>query len=174
MGSLLLEVEITGKELLGQLKAGGGVKYKNQYDYEIQIEKVNDSTNMCLKLKIFSLNITNRLHCSREGEILILFGRFFFSWIYKICLLILFTEMHSIWFKFKIVPWYLKKNSFSVLLTLLTFNAYDLKFLKLTYHQLVVATRLLISSGMKTYYIFRCQWKAQFKHNLSRTFLSAN
>ena len=46
MGSLLLEAEITGKELLRQLKAGagGGAKYKKQYDYEIQIEKVNDST----------------------------------------------------------------------------------------------------------------------------------
>ena len=42
MGSLLLEAEITGKELLGQLKAGAGVgaKDKKQYDYEIQIEKV--------------------------------------------------------------------------------------------------------------------------------------
>ena len=73
MGSLLLEAEITGKELLGQLKvgAGGGAKYKKQYDYEIQIEKVNDSTKVCLKLKIFSLNITNHLHCSCEAEILI-------------------------------------------------------------------------------------------------------
>ena len=36
MGSLLLEAEITGKELLRQLKAGagGGAKYKKQYDYE--------------------------------------------------------------------------------------------------------------------------------------------
>ena len=81
MGSLLLEAEITSKELLGQLKAGawGGAKYKKQYGYEIQIEKVNDSTKVCLKLKIFSLNITNHLHCSCEAEILILFGRFFFS-----------------------------------------------------------------------------------------------
>ena len=82
MGNLLLEAEFTGKELLGQLKAGtrGGAKYKKQYDYEIQIEKVNDdSTKVCLKLKIFSLNITNHLHCSCEAEILILFGRFFFS-----------------------------------------------------------------------------------------------
>ena len=83
MGSLLLEAEITGKELLGQLKAGagagGGGKYKKQYDYEIQIEKVNDSTKVCLKLKIFNLNVTNHLHCSWEAEILILFGRFFFS-----------------------------------------------------------------------------------------------
>ena len=81
MGSLLLEAEITGKELLGQLKAGagGGAKYKKQYDYEIQIEKVNDSTKVCLKLKIFSLNITNHLRCSCEAEILILFVRFFFS-----------------------------------------------------------------------------------------------
>ena len=80
MGSLLLEAEFTGKELLGQLKAGtGGAKYKKQYDYEIQIEKVNDSTKVCLKLKIFSLNITDHLHCSCEAEILILFGRFFFS-----------------------------------------------------------------------------------------------
>ena len=73
MGSLLLKAEITGKG------AGGGAKYKKQYDYEIQIEKVNDSTKVCSKLKIFSLNITNRLHCSCEAEILTLFGRFFFS-----------------------------------------------------------------------------------------------
>ena len=72
MGSLLLGTEITGKELLGQLKAGA--KYKKQYDYEIQIEKVNDSTKVCLKLKIFSLNITNHLYCSCEAEILTLFG----------------------------------------------------------------------------------------------------
>ena len=78
MGSLLLEAEITGKELLGQLKAGAA-KYKKQYDYEIQIEKVNDSTKVGLKLKIFSLNITYHLHFSCEAEILILFGRFFFS-----------------------------------------------------------------------------------------------
>ena len=71
MGSPLLEAEITGKELLGQLKAGGGAKYKKQYDYEIQIEKVNDFTKVCLKLKIFSLNITNYLHCSCEAEIVI-------------------------------------------------------------------------------------------------------
>ena len=79
MGSLFFEAEITGKELLGQLKAGGGAKYKKQYDYEIQFEKVNDSTEVCLKLKIFSLNITNHLHCSCEAEILISFGRFFLS-----------------------------------------------------------------------------------------------
>ena len=82
MGSLLLKVEVTGKILLGQLKseAGeGGAKYKKQYDYEIQIEKVNDSTKACLKLKIFSLNNTNHLHCSCEAEILILSGRFFYS-----------------------------------------------------------------------------------------------
>ena len=78
MGSLLLEAEITGKELLGQLKAGAA-KYKKQYDYEIQIEKVNDSTKVGLKLKIFSLNITYHLHFSCEAEILISFGRFFFS-----------------------------------------------------------------------------------------------
>ena len=46
MGSLLLEAEIIGKELLGQLKAGGGAKYKKLYDYEILIEKVNDSTKI--------------------------------------------------------------------------------------------------------------------------------
>ena len=81
MGSLLLEAEIAGKELLGQLKAGarGGAKYKKQYDYEIQIEKVNDSIKVCLKLKIFNLNITDHLHCRCEAEVLILFGRFFFS-----------------------------------------------------------------------------------------------
>ena len=75
MGSLLLEAEITGKEVLGQLKAvaGGGAKYKKQYDYEIQFEKVNDSTKVCLKLKIFSLNITYHLHCSCEAEILIFY-----------------------------------------------------------------------------------------------------
>ena len=41
MGSLLLEAEITGKEMLGQLKAGagGGATYKKHYAYEIQIEK---------------------------------------------------------------------------------------------------------------------------------------
>ena len=50
MASLLLEAEFTGKELLGYLKAGAGAKYKKQYDYEIQIEKVNDSTKVCLKL----------------------------------------------------------------------------------------------------------------------------
>ena len=79
MGNLLLEAEITGKDLLEQLKAGagGGAKCKKQYDYEIQIEKVNESTKVCLKLKIFCLNITNHLHCS--CEILILFGPFFFS-----------------------------------------------------------------------------------------------
>ena len=43
---------------------------------EIQIEKVNDSTKVCLKLKIFSLHITNHLHCSCDAEILILFGLF--------------------------------------------------------------------------------------------------
>ena len=34
MSSLLLEAELTGKELLGKLKAvaGGGAKYKKQYD----------------------------------------------------------------------------------------------------------------------------------------------
>ena len=67
MGSLLLEAEITGKELLRQFKAGAGGE--KQYDYEIQIEKVNDSTKVCLKLKIFSLNITNHLHGSFEAEI---------------------------------------------------------------------------------------------------------
>ena len=36
MGSLLLEAEISGKELLGQLKAGAGAKDKKEY--EIQIE----------------------------------------------------------------------------------------------------------------------------------------
>ena len=81
MGSLLLEAKIAGKELLGQLKsgAGGGAKYKKHDDYEIQIEKVDDSTKVCLKLEIFSLNITNHLHCSCEAGILILFGRFFFT-----------------------------------------------------------------------------------------------
>ena len=71
MGSPLLEAEITAKELFGQLKGktGGGAEYKKHYDYEIQIEKVNDSTKVCLKLKIFSLNITNHLHCSCEAEI---------------------------------------------------------------------------------------------------------
>ena len=63
MGSLLLEAEITGKELLEQFKAGaeGGAKDKKQY--EIQIEKVSDSAKVCMcpKLKIFSFNITNHL-----------------------------------------------------------------------------------------------------------------
>ena len=41
MGSLLLEAEITGRELVGQLKggAGGRAKDEKQYDYQIQIEK---------------------------------------------------------------------------------------------------------------------------------------
>ena len=42
MGSLLLETEITGKGLLGQLKAGAGGGAKDKKQYEIQIEKVND------------------------------------------------------------------------------------------------------------------------------------
>ena len=53
MGSLLLEAGITGKELLGQLKAGGGAKYKKQYEYDIQIElyvHCLESTNVCKML----------------------------------------------------------------------------------------------------------------------------
>ena len=46
MASLLLEAEITGKELLGQLKAGAGGGAKDKKQYEIQIEKVNDSTKI--------------------------------------------------------------------------------------------------------------------------------
>ena len=38
MGSLLLEAEISGKELLGQLKAGAGGGAKDKKEYEIQIE----------------------------------------------------------------------------------------------------------------------------------------
>ena len=41
MGSLLLEAEITGKELVG-LKAGAGGGAKDEKQYEIQIEKVSD------------------------------------------------------------------------------------------------------------------------------------
>ena len=41
MGSLLLEAEITGTELVGQLKAGA----KDKKKYETQIEKVSDSTS---------------------------------------------------------------------------------------------------------------------------------
>ena len=46
MGSLLLEAEITGKELLEQLTAGAGGGAKDKKQYEIQIEKVNDSTKV--------------------------------------------------------------------------------------------------------------------------------
>ena len=41
MGSLLLEAEITGTELVVQLKAGA----KDRKQYEIQIEMVSDSTS---------------------------------------------------------------------------------------------------------------------------------
>ena len=46
MGSLLLEAEITGKECLGQLKAGAGGGANDKKQYKIQIEKVNDSTKV--------------------------------------------------------------------------------------------------------------------------------
>ena len=36
----MLEAEITGKKLLGQLKAGAGGVAKDKKKYEIQIEKV--------------------------------------------------------------------------------------------------------------------------------------
>ena len=39
MGSLLLEAEITGRELVGQLKGGAGGRAKDKKQYEIQIEK---------------------------------------------------------------------------------------------------------------------------------------